>query len=97
MYLKQLDVMYTVQYDESSDTGTAFIWMLKMKRQDELKAEYKTPIMENCYIKGKLLDGTDCKVLFDTGASKSFMSKTFHFNSPSLHSLPNFVSRIKSI
>ena len=46
---------------------------------------------------GQLLDSTDCKVLLDTGASKSFMSKTFSMNSPSLHILPKFVLIMKNI
>ena len=29
------------------------------------------------YTRGHLLDGTDCDVLIDTGASKSYMSKSF--------------------
>ena len=47
--------------------------------------------------KGKLQDGTDCKVLLEIGASKSFISKTFYLNCPSLHSLPKFVLRTKNI
>ena len=44
-----------------------------------------------------MLDGTDCKVLLDMEATKSFMSKTFYLNSPLLHILPRFVWRIKNI
>ena len=36
---------------------------------------------------GKLLDGTECQLLLDTGASKSFMSKSFYMHCKSLHSL----------
>ena len=68
-----------------------------MIRQDELKVEQKITITEDYYIPGKLLDGTDCKILLDTGAGKSFMSKTFCLNCLSLHSLPKFVSRTKNI
>ena len=39
---------------------------------------------------GKLLDGTECQLLLDTGASKSFMSKSFYMHCKSLHSLPKF-------
>ena len=44
-----------------------------------------------------MLDGTNCKVLLDTGGSKSFMSTTFYLNCPSLHSLPKFVSKAKHV
>ena len=71
--------------------------MPKIKTQDQLKSEGKAPITEHCYIPGKLLDGPDCRILLDMGAGKSFMSKTFYLNCPSLHSLPKFVSRTKNI
>ena len=41
----------------------------------------------------KLLAGTECEVLLDTGASKPFMSKSCHLCCKSLHSLPKFASR----
>ena len=39
---------------------------------------------------GKLLDGTECQILLDTGASKSFMSKSHYLHCKSLHSFPKF-------
>ena len=71
--------------------GTIYLGMSKMRRQGELKTVHKTPITEDCYIQGMLLDSTDCKVLCETGANKSFMSKTFYLNCPLLHSLHEFV------
>ena len=38
-----------------------------------------------------------CDVLFDTGASKSYMSKSFYLRNKSLHHLPKFMSSIKNI
>ena len=38
-----------------------------------------------------------CKLLLDTGASKSFMSKSFYMQCKSLHSLPKFASKIQRI
>ena len=46
---------------------------------------------------GKLIDGTECQVLLDTGASKSFMSKSHYLNCKSLHCLPRFASRTQRI
>ena len=45
------------------------------------------PISEQGYTEGKLLDGTECQILLDTGASKSFLSinHTICFVSHSLH------------
>ena len=38
------EVIYTVQYDRNSDIETSQLGMPKMRRQDELKAEEKSPI-----------------------------------------------------
>ena len=46
---------------------------------------------------GKLLDGTECQVLLDTGVSKSFMSNSHYLCCKSLHSLPIFASRTQRI
>ena len=47
-----------------------------MTREDKLTIEEKFTITEQGYTVGKLLDGTGCQILLDTGASKSFMSKS---------------------
>ena len=43
------------------------------------------------------MDGTECQLLLDMGASKSFMSKSFYMQCKSLHSLPKFASRSQRI
>ena len=45
----------------------------------------------------KLLDGTECQLLLDRGASKSFMSKWYYMHCKSFHSLPKFASKTKRI
>ena len=35
--------------------------------------EEKFPISKSGYTVGKLIDGTECQILLDTGASKSFI------------------------
>ena len=46
---------------------------------------------------GKLLDGTECQILLDTGISKSFMFKSYYMQYRSLHSLPKFTSKKQRI
>ena len=46
---------------------------------------------------GRLLDGTKCQLLLDTGASKSFLSKPFYMQCKSLHTLPKFASTTQRI
>ena len=57
-----------------------------------MRAEESFPILEHGYTLGKLLDGTECQLLLDTGASKSLMSKSLYMQRKSLHSLPKFAS-----
>ena len=40
---------------------------------------------------------TECQILLDTGASKSFMSKSHYLHCKSLHSLPKFASKTQRI
>ena len=49
------------------------------------------------YTVGKLLDGTECQILLDTGASKSFMSQSYYLHCKSLHSLLKFASNTQRI
>ena len=44
------------------------------------------------YTKGKLLDDTECDILVDIGASKSYMCKSYFLRCKGLHSLPKFTS-----
>ena len=46
-----------------------------MTRLDKIKAKEKFPLSEQGYTVGKLLDGMECQILLDIGASKSFISK----------------------
>ena len=46
---------------------------------------------------GKMLDGSECQLLLDMGASKSFMSKSYYMHCKSLHSLPKFASKTQRI
>ena len=59
--------------------------------------EESFPISEQGYTLGKLLDRTECQLLLNTGARKSFMAKTFYMHCKSLHSLPKFASKIQRI
>ena len=79
------------------DLSIAYLGKSDKTRNDKLKAEESFPISEHGYTLGKLLDGTECPLLLDTGASKSFMSKSFYMQCKSLHSLPKFASKTQKI
>ena len=70
--------MSTTRFDENSDLSTTYLGKPDKTRNDKLKPEELFPISEHGYTLGKLLDGTECQLLLDTGASKSFMSKPYY-------------------
>ena len=91
------EIVNTMRFDENSDLSTTCLGKSDKTRNDKLKAEESFPISEHGYTSGKLLDGTECQLLLDTGASKSFMSKSFCMQCKSLHSLSKFASRSQRI
>ena len=75
----QSDIVSSGRFDENSDISTTYLCKIESKEiQDELKTEESFPISENGYTLGRLLDGTRCQLLLDTGTSKYFMSKSFY-------------------
>ena len=82
------DIVSSNRLDENSDISTAYLGKIENRgNQDKIKAEESFPILENGYTLGRLLDGTKCQLLLVTGASKSFMSKSFYMQCKSLHYL----------
>ena len=58
----------------------------------KIKAEEKFLITRQGFTSGKLLDGTAYQILLDTGATKSYMSKSYYLRCKCLHTLPKFAS-----
>ena len=82
----QSDIVSSSRFDENSDISTTYLGKIESKEsQDKLKAEELFPISENGYTLGRLLDGTKCQLLLDTGAGKSFMSKSFYMRYAPYH------------
>ena len=97
-----LDMYEGIQSDIVSSSGfdisTTYLGRIESKEdQDKLNAEESFPISENGYTQGRLLDGTKCQLLLDTGTSKSFMSKSFYMQCKSLHTLPKFATTTQKI
>ena len=86
------EVVSSDRFDEDTDLSTMYLGQIDMTRNIEVKAEENFPITVQGYTKGKLLDSTECDILVDTGASKSYMSKSYFMRCKGLHSLPKFTS-----
>ena len=84
------EIVSSNRFDKNSDLSTTYLGRVDKKDQ-QLKAEESFPNQI------RLLDGTECQLLLDTGASKSFMSKSFYMQCKSLHSLPKFASKTQRI
>ena len=91
------EIISSNRFDKNSDLSTTYLGRVDKENQHKLKAEESFPISEHGYTSDRLLDGTECQLLLDTGGSKSFMSKSYYMQYKSLHSLPKFASRTQRI
>ena len=64
----QSEILSTTRFDEISDLSTTCLGEVDMTRASKIKVEESFPISEQGYTVGKLLDGTECQILLDTGA-----------------------------
>ena len=92
-----MEVVSTDRFDEDADISTAYLGQKDMSRETEVKAEENVAINAAGHTRGELLDGTECEILIDTGASKSYMSKSYYMHCKCLHSMPKFISSTKRI
>ena len=71
------EIVSSNRFDENSNLSTTYLGRVDKENQNKLRAEESFPISEHGYTSGRLLDDTECQLLLDMGASKSFMSKSF--------------------
>ena len=93
----QSEILGTTRFDENSDLSTTNLGKAERSKINKIKAEESFPLSEQGYTIGKLLDGAECQILLDTGASKSFLSKSYYMCCKSLQSLPKFASKTQRI
>ena len=93
----QSEIVSATRFAENSNLSTTYLGRLDKENKNKLRAEESFPISEHGYTSGRLLDDTECQLLLDMGASKSFMLKSCYMHFKSLHSLPKFASRTQRI
>ena len=91
------EILVTTRFDKNSDLSMTYLWKTNMIRDHKMAAKEKFPMSEQGYTTGKLLDGTECQILLNTRASKSFTSKSHYICCISLHSLPTFTLKTQRI
>ena len=87
-----VEMVYANKFNENSDLSTTYLGQTKMTRDTKIKAKKRFPITGQGFASGKLLDGMECQILLDTGATKSYMSKSYYLQCKTLHALPKFSS-----
>ena len=91
------EMVYASKFDENSDLSTMYLGQTNMTRITKIKAEERFPITGQGFASGKLLDGMECQILLDTGATKSYMPKLYYLRCKTLHALPKFSSNMQRI
>ena len=92
-----VEMVYANKFNENSDLSTTYLVQTEMKRDTKIKTEERFPITGQGFALGKLLNGTECQILLDTGATKSYMSKSYYLQCKTLHALPKFSSNTQRI
>ena len=90
-------MVHANKFNKNSDLSMTYLGQIKMVRDTKIKAEERFPITGQGFTSGKLLDGTECKILLDTGATISYMSKSYCLQCKTLHALPKFSSNTQRI
>ena len=91
----QSEILSTTRFDENSDLSTTYLGRVDTTRASKIKVKETFLISEQGYTVGKLLNGTECQMLLDIGASKPFMSKSHYLHCKSHHLLPKFALKHK--
>ena len=73
----QSEISQVTRFDKSTDLSTTYLGRINQTRKSVIRAEESFPISGQGYTVGKLSDKTDCSILIDTGASQSYMSKSY--------------------
>ena len=91
------EMVYANKFNENSDLSMTYLGQTGMIRDTKIKAEEQFPITSQGFASGKLLDGMECQTLLDTGATKSYMSKSYYLQCNTPHALPKFSSNMQRI
>ena len=72
------EMVYTNKFNKNSDLSMTYLGQTEMTRDTKIRAEESFPNTGQGFTSGKLLDSMECQILLDTGATKSYMSKSYY-------------------
>ena len=88
----------TLTHNDRSEVATTYLGTTNRKRQNGMfKAIPDFKVKPNSTVPFKLMDNARGKMLLDTGATQSYMSKDFYDKNKILHSLPRYKTQAKTI
>ena len=86
------------KFDETNDVTTTYLEYYKSKGEKRTFPVDNHILMDGRGVtEGFLMDNTPMKLFFDSGASRSYLSKQFYDANKSLHRLPKFVTTCTGI
>ena len=86
------------KFDDTNDVSTTYLGYYKSKGEERtFPVDNHIPIDGRCVTEAFLMDNTPVKLFFDSGASRSYLSKKFYDTNKSLYRLPKFVTSCTGI
>ena len=89
---------YSHKFDDTNDVSTTYLGSYMAKDEPRtFSVDNHIPFDGREMSKAYLSNGTPMKLFFDSGASRSYLSKRFYDSNPVLHDMPKFVTTCTGI
>ena len=89
---------YSHKFDDTNDVSTTYLGSYMAKDEPRtFPVDNHIPFYGRGMSKAYLSNGTPMKLFFDSGASRSYLSKRFYDSNPVLHDMPKFVTTCTGI
>ena len=89
---------YSHKFDGTNDVSTTYLGSYMAKDEPRtFPVDNHVPFDGRGMSKAYLSNGTPMKLFFDSGASRSYLSKRFYDSNPVLHDMPKFVTTCTGI
>ena len=89
---------YSHKFDDTNDVSTTYLGSYMAKDEPRtFPVDNHIPFDGREMSKAYLSNGTPMKLFFDSGASRSYLSKRFYDSNPVLHDMPKFVTTCTGI
>ena len=89
---------YSHKFDDTNDVSSTYLGSYMAKDEPRIfPVDNHIPFYGRGMSKAYLSNGTPMKLFFDSGASRSYLSKRFYDSNPVLHDMPKFVTTCTGI